>query len=226
MISNETVCSTWRLYVILDRAAAGGRDLAELARAAIRGGADVLQLRDKCAADDEFLRQAERVQAVAGRAGIPLIINDRIAIARSSGAAGVHLGQDDPPLAEARRALGPGAILGKSTHSLAQAVSAEREGADYIGCGPVYATPTKPAYEPVGLRLVSGVSRAVGVPVVCIGGIDETRLPDVLAAGGTRIAVVRAVCAAADPAEAARALKTMLVRVSREHGRTDRGSRS
>jgi thiamine-phosphate diphosphorylase len=196
--------------VILDRAAAAGRDLAVLAREAIRGGADVLQLRDKLATDDALLREAARIQAVAHPAGIPLIINDRIDVARRLGAAGVHLGQDDAPLVQARQALGTRAILGKSTHSAAQAVAAEQEGADYLGCGPLFGTPTKPSYKPVGLGLIGAMNRLVRVPVVCIGGIDQERLPRVLAAGATRVAVVRAVCAADDPAWAARALKEKL----------------
>jgi thiamine-phosphate pyrophosphorylase len=215
MKRNATACSDWRLYVIIDRAAAKGRDLAEVTEAAIRGGADVLQLRDKTAADDELRREAERLLPLARGAGIPLILNDRPQVARAAGADGVHLGQEDLPLAEARRLLGPRAILGKSTHRLEQALAADAEGADYIGWGPIFPTPTKPDYGSVGLALISEVTARVKVPVVCIGGIDPATLPQVVAAGAECVAVVRAVCGAADPEAAARALKRTLIQGSR-----------
>lgn len=215
MSSNAIVSSRWRLYVIVDRAAAGSRDLADLAAAAIRGGADVIQLRDKAAADKALLREAERLMRVTRPAGVPLIINDRPIIARVVGAAGVHLGQDDMGLSAARTLLGPGALLGKSTHSLDQALAAESEGADYIGCGPIFSTPTKPDYVHVGVDLISRVSARVRIPIVCIGGIDADTLPLALEAGAERIAVVRAVCAAPDPEAAARALKNRLAQPPR-----------
>ena len=215
MTPNATACSGWRLYVIIDRAAAKTRDLAEVAEAAIRGGADVLQLRDRSASDEALIEEARRLLRLTRRAGLPLIINDRPAVARVVGAEGVHLGQEDLPLAAARRLLGSDAILGKSTHSLAQALAAEAEGADYIGCGPVFATPTKPDYASVGVELIAAVRSRVRVPLVCIGGIDQATLPRILAAGAERVAVVRAVCGAADPEAAARALKQMLTQGSR-----------
>ena len=210
-----TACSRWRLYVIVDRTTAKTRDLAEVADAAIRGGADVLQLRDKAASDDELRREAERLLPLTRRAGIPLILNDRPDVAQAVGADGVHLGQDDRPLAAVRRQLGPRAILGKSTHSLEQAIAAEAEGADYIGYGPIFPTPTKPDYGSVGLALIGEVTTRIRIPVVCIGGIDPARLPQVVSAGAGCIAVVRAVCGAEDPEAAARALARMLREGSR-----------
>ena len=215
MTPNATVCSAWRLYVILDPAAARARDLADLAAAAIRGGADVLQLRDKAASDADLLAAARRVVPIAHGQGIPLIVNDRVHIARDAGADGVHLGQEDVPLRVARTLLGPAVILGKSTHSLEQALAAQEEGADYLGCGPVFATPTKPDSPGVGLEPVTRVMSAVQVPVVCIGGIDERTLPAVLAAGARAVAVVRAVCSADDPESAARGLADVLRQRSR-----------
>ena len=215
MSSNATACSRWRLYVIVDRATAKARDLAEVAEAAIRGGADVLQLRDKAASDETLARETERLLRLSRPAGVPLILNDRIEAARAAGADGVHLGQDDRPLAEARRLLGPRAILGKSTHSLEQALAAEAEGADYLGYGPIFPTPTKPDYRSVGLSLVSEVVARVRVPVVCIGGIDQATAPQVVAAGATCCAVVRAVCGAEDPEAAAHRLKRMLIQGGR-----------
>ncbi len=194
----------------MDGAAAAGRDLAGIAAAAIRGGADVIQLRHKSASETHMRASAERLLALTRPARIPLIINDHPAVAAQVGADGVHLGQDDLPLAEARKLLPPGAILGKSTHSLAQAIAAEKEGADYIGVGPIFATPTKPAYSQVGLSLIGQVRASVRVPFVCIGGIDAENLKDVLAAGGRCVAVVRAVSGAGDPTAAAAALKAQL----------------
>ena len=212
MSSNAPSCSAWRLYVILDRAAAGTRDLATLAQAAIRGGADVLQLRDKAASGDALLRETQRLLPIARAAGVPLIVNDRPDIALAAGADGVHLGQDDAPVAEARLLLGPHRLIGKSTHSLEQAVAADREPVDYLGLGPIFSTPTKPDYGSVGLDLISRARSTLTHPVVCIGGIETANLDSILAAGGLRVAVVRAVCAAADPEAAARTLKRLLTR--------------
>lgn len=208
--------SKCRLYVIIDRAASGGRDLADVASAAVRGGADVLQFRDKTASARAFLQEAERLLSVARRADVPLIINDRVDIACAVGADGVHLGQDDLPLAAARRVLGPGRLIGRSTHSLEQARDAEAEGADYIGCGPMFQTPTKPDYGSVGTELIGRVTDTVRIPVVCIGGIDRGNLAAVLEAGADRVAVVRAVCAAGDPESAARELKQALEQFHRQ----------
>ena len=204
---NVTPCSAWQLYVIVDRDASGGRDMAAIAAAAIRGGADVLQLREKRATNAQVRRDAERLLALTRAAGIPLIINDRIEVARETGADGVHLGQQDPPVAQARRLLGPDRLIGKSTHSLEQALAAEADGASYIGLGPVFPTPTKPEYGSIGPGLIPQVTARLGIPVVCIGAIGLDTLQPVLEAGAGCVAVVRAVCAAEDPEAAARALK-------------------
>ena len=210
MTSNATPCSNWRLYVIVDRAACGTKDPADLAARAIRGGADVIQWRDKSATSRSLLETARRLLAVTRPAGIPLIINDRVDVAHAAQADGVHLGQEDLPLQAARQILGPGRLIGQSTHSLEQATRAEQEGADYIGVGPIFATPTKPDYPQVGLSLIREVSSRVRVPCVCIGGIDADNASRVMEAGGQRVAVVRAVCAADDPEEAAKALKRLV----------------
>ena len=207
---NVTSFSHCRLYVIIDRAAAGDRDLVDVASAAIRGGADVLQLRDKTASPRKFLEEAECLLSVTRRAGIPLIINDRVDVAHAVGADGVHLGQEDLPLAAARRILGFERLIGQSTHSLEQACTAAAEGADYLGCGPIFPTPTKPGSGSVGTALIRPVIQAVRIPVVCIGGIDAGNIAQVLEAGADRVAIVRAVCAAEDPEAAARALKHQL----------------
>jgi thiamine-phosphate pyrophosphorylase len=212
MISSASSCSTWRLYAVIDASACGARDVGEVAAAAIRGGADVIQLRHKTATTRALLPLARRLVAVTGAAGVPLIINDRVDVTALTDAAGVHLGQDDTPVAEARRQLGPRCLIGKSAHTLEQALAAQAEGADYIGVGPVFATPTKPDYPPVGLALVRQVQAAgLRVPAVCIGGIDASNAAEVVRAGGSCLAVVRAICVSPDPESAARTLKRLIV---------------
>lgn len=210
MTPNARSCSAWRLYVIIDPSVAAGRPLAGVAAQAIRGGADAIQLRDKQASARQLLDAARRLLAVTRPAGIPLIVNDRVDVALAAGADGVHLGQDDLPLAEARRILGPARLIGQSTHSLEQALTAERDGADYIGVGPIFPTPTKPSYGSVGTALIRLVAGRVRVPAVCIGGIDSRTIHEALAAGAGAIAVVRAVCGADDPEAAARRLTEAL----------------
>ena len=211
MTWNAMSCSSWRLYVIVDRVAVGNRNLAEVATAAIHGGADVIQLRDKHATTRSLFEEAKRLLPLTRAAAIPLIINDRADIAHAVGADGVHLGEDDLPVKDARRLLGEDRIIGTSTHSLEQAMRAEAEGADYIGFGPIFPTPTKPDYESIGVTLIKQVMRQVRIPIVCIGGIDSANLPQVIQAGAERVAVVRAVCSAADPESAARTLKAAIV---------------
>lgn len=210
MKPNATFSSDSRLYVIVDRAAAGSRDLTEIAQAAVRGGADLLQLRDKQASARALLREARRLLPIARAAKIPLIINDRPDVARAAEADGVHLGQDDLPLKEARAILGPGRLIGISTHTLEQALAADIEQADYLGFGPIYGTPTKPDAPPVGLSLIPELASMVSIPFFCIGGIDATTLPDVLVKGAHGAAVVRAVCGAGDPEAATRHLKDQI----------------
>jgi len=212
---NSSTPADWRLYVIVDRAAIGNRDLVEVASAAIRGGADVIQLRDKAASTGRLLDEAQQLLRLTQRAGVPLIINDRVDVTYTVGADGVHLGQDDLPVGAARNMLGAGRLIGKSTHSLAQAIAAQAEGADYIGFGPIFPTPTKPEYDSIGTAFVRQVAQQVRLPIICIGGIDERTLPQVMQRGAERVAVVRAVCSAKDPETAARELKTTLTQFSR-----------
>ena len=220
-MSNATSCSAWRLYVIVDPAAARGRDLAQIAAQAIRGGADAIQLRDKTDPVRQVIEQAERLLAVTRPAAVPLIINDRIDVAVACGADGVHVGQDDLPVSVARQLLGPDRIIGKSTHTLPQALEAEREGVDYLAVGPIYPTPTKPDSRSVGRELIAQVRAKIRSPLVVIGGIEEGTLPAVLQAGAVCVAVVRSVCGADDPEGAARTLKRMLTQFGREGVQSD-----
>ena len=210
MRSKKGLCRDWKVYVIADREAAGGRDLSEVVRSAIFGGADVIQLRDKKAPDRELCATASELLKITRAGGVPLIINDRILVAAEVKADGVHLGQEDEGLKAARRALGKKAIVGRSTHSPEQALKAQEEGFDYIGVGPVFATPTKPAYQPVGLEFVRFASGNIRIPFVAIGGIDEKNLKMVKAAGARAVAVVRAVMASQDPKLATETLRGIM----------------
>ena len=203
-----------RLYVIVDRAALGGRDPVEVASAAIRGGADCIQWRDKKAPDAEFLKFAQFLRALTREQGSLFVVNDRVAIAMRVEAVGVHLGHEDLPVREVRALVGRSLAVGRSTHSLKEARQAQLDGADYIGVGPVFATPTKPDYPAVGLELLRQVKGVIQIPWVAIGGIDQATLPLVLSAGSTRVAVVRAVAGAPDPEAAARQFKQQLLSVS------------
>ena len=194
-----------RLYVVTS--AAHTRERTEdVVRAAVAGGADVVQLRRKGDDGLETFRLAERCRRITAEAGALLVINDRLDIAMGVDADGVHLGQDDLPLEVARR-LWPGHIVGRSTHSIGQALAAQAEGADYAGVGPVYATPTKPGRPATGLEFVSAVARTVAIPWVAIGGVDAGTIDAVLRAGARAVAVVRAVTDADDPEHAARTLR-------------------
>ena len=207
---NDISASAWRLYVIIDGSTASDRDVAQLAQQAVDGGADVLQLREKAVSTRQLLDDAQGLLRITQSARVPLIINDRVDVAAAVGADGVHLGQDDLPVALARQLLGPGRLIGKSTHSLEQALAADREGVDYIAVGPIFPTPTKPDAPSVGLALIAQVTAQVRRPTVVIGGIEEQTLTAVLAAGAHCVAVVRAVCGADEPGAATRRLKRAL----------------
>ena len=213
MTWNACSTSDWRLYVILDAGVLRGRDVVEVARAAMDGGADVLQYRDKTGSAREMLRQVERLVPVCRDADVPLIVNDHLDIARLAGAAGVHLGQDDLPVAKARMLAGERMWIGQSTHSVEQLERAAAEPVTYIAVGPVFPTPTKPTYDSIGLSLIREAAQRLRHPWLAIGGIDLTNIDQVLEAGATRVAVVRAVAGAEDITSAARAIKQRL----REH---------
>jgi thiamine-phosphate pyrophosphorylase len=197
------------LYVILTRNVAG-RDLVEVARAALRGGADGLQFREKSGSDRDFLALARQLREVTRESQALLLINDRPDVALLADADGVHLGQDDLPPRAARRLLGPEKIIGVTANTVELAVQAEAEGADYVGCGAMFASATKPEREVVGPARFAEVVRAVRIPVFAIGGIDLGRLDTLLGAGATRIAVSSAIVAAEDVEAAARAFRQKL----------------
>lgn len=164
----------------------------------------MIQLRDKEASDEELTHLAKEILKVTRSKNVPLIVNDRVRVAGLSGAQGVHLGQNDGPLKEARLVLGDAAIIGRSTHSREQIIEAQEEGFDYIGVGPVFSTPTKPGVASVGLDLVRFAAQNIRIPFVAIGGINESNASQVREAGATAVAVVRAVIDSKDPESAAR----------------------
>jgi thiamine-phosphate pyrophosphorylase len=186
-------------------------DLTALAEAVLAAGVDVIQLRDKQAEAGPLLEAAALLRRAADRHGALLAVNDRADVALAAGADVLHLGQDDLPMAWARRVLGEGVLLGRSTHDLEQARAAVAEGWDYLAVGPVWPTATKPGRPAVGTGLVAAVAALdPPVPWFAIGGIDRGNLGEVTAAGASRVVVVRAVADAPDPAAAAAELRRRL----------------
>ncbi len=199
-----------RLYLVCD-STPGGRPLSDVLRAAIAGGVDIVQLRDKRLSDDELTAVARVARPLCERLGALLIVNDRPAVALQAGADGVHVGQEDMPVARVRELVGPDMLIGLSTHTPQEIDAADvRRGLDYIGVGPVHATPTKPGRPAVGLDLVRCAAARAGVPFFAIGGIDAGNAAAAIEAGAQRIAVLRAIAEVADPERAARALRRLL----------------
>ena len=210
-----------RLYLVCPqaRARAGDpqgaraeRDLPELVRAAVAGGVDIVQLREKHLPDEELAALARTIHAVCERAGALLIVNDRPLVARDGGADGVHVGQEDMPVGEVRELLGPQMLIGLSTHAPEEIDAQDATLADYIGVGPVHETPTKPGRAAVGLELVRYAAAHARRPFFAIGGLDAGNLPPVLGAGARRVVVLRAVADAEDPQSAALELRERLER--------------
>ncbi len=189
-----------RLYAILDLGYVDGARIEERAGDLLAGGADLLQLRAKGHDREDILNLAKRLQPLCRAAGVPFIVNDHPSIAREVDADGVHLGQDDGSLQEAREETGGTLLVGRSTHSLAQARAAREEGADYIGFGPLFPTPTKEGRPGIGLENIAAAENSVGIhiPMFCIGGIKARNLGEVLGAGARRVVVVSGLLQAAD----------------------------
>ncbi|HEU4963436.1 MAG TPA: thiamine phosphate synthase [Bacilli bacterium] len=200
-----------RLYVITGQAFMQGRSLEEVITAAIRGGADAIQLREKEFTGRELLAAGHLLRRVTREHGVRLIINDRIDVAKAVDADGVHLGQSDLPIEVARAILGPGKIVGLSTHNVEEAVAAECAGADYIGLGPMKPTQTKLDTEPVvGPSGVQAVRAQVRLPIVAIGGIKEADVGEIIRNGANAVAVVSAVIGSDDPEAAAKTLRALV----------------
>lgn len=209
-----------RLYLVCD-GAPSGRDPAALLPGAMAGGVDIVQLREKTLDDERLLALARLARELCERHGALFVVNDRPLVAREAGADAVHVGQDDMPVSEVRELVGPDMLIGLSTHApaeidaVAAGTSADRPSTgparpDYIGVGPVHATPTKPGRPAVGLELVRYATAHAPVPFFAIGGIDAQNLGEVLAAGARRVCVLRAIADAVDPERAARELRGLI----------------
>ena len=204
--------SRWRphllLHLVTDAALCGPRGVEAVVAAAVRGGVTCVQLREKTLDTRPFVERARALKALLAPLGVPLIINDRLDVALASGADGVHVGQHDMRVDDVRRWLGPEALVGLSIESTGQLDAAEHEPVDYYGISPVFATPTKTdTAAALGLDGLAALRARTRRPLVAIGGIHVGNAPDVMAAGANGLAVVSALCAAPDPAEAARSLR-------------------
>src|SRR5215218_2649028 len=204
MSARERIGSA-RLYLVCD-----ARPRAFL-EAALRGGVDVIQLRDKMLGDADLIAAAREFRAAADRFRALFVLNDRPDLVAACDADGVHVGQDDGGVAEARAVVGPDRIVGRSTHAPDQGAAADADAdVDYLAVGPVHETPTKPGRPAAGTEYVEWAAANVAKPWFAIGGLDTTNVGEVVAAGASRIVVVRAIAAAADPEAAARELRTAL----------------
>lgn len=196
------------LYLVTDRTRTAGRPLLDVVDAALQGGVDAVQLREKDLSGAALFELACRLRELTRRYGVRLLINDRIDIALAVGADGVHLPVDSFAPADARRLLGAGAVVGASTHSVEQALNAAAGGADFVVFGPVFDTPSKRAFgAPLGLDALAKVTEAVPLPVLAIGGVTADRVRSVRQCGAAGVAVIAAILAADDPRAAAAALR-------------------
>ncbi|MFN8545970.1 MAG: thiamine phosphate synthase [Candidatus Binatia bacterium] len=196
-----------RLLLVTDRHATGGRDLLAIVTAALDAGLPAVQLREKDLSGRSLTALAERLRTVTARTGALLIVNDRVDVALAVGADGVHLGSGSLPVAIARRLVGPGPLIGVSTHAPEEVVAAAAAGADLAVFGPVWATPSKAQYgPPQGTARLASAAHAAAIAVLAIGGVTRAEVPAARAAGAAGVAVIRAILAADDPGAATRAL--------------------
>lgn len=212
MTWQKRVFEDFRLYAVTDLNSKNPEELRKI-ESAYAGGADIIQLRSKTLCDAALIRLGLKMRQCANRYRKLLFINDRIDVALAVQADGVHLGQEDMPLVVAQKIAsqaGAEFLFGKSTHDIRQALAAVKEGADYIGVGPVFKTPTKPNARAVGLRFVRQAAKRIRIPWVAIGGINLENAPRVLDAGAYRIAVVRAIFSQPNPKQAAQQLAKLL----------------
>jgi thiamine-phosphate pyrophosphorylase len=198
-----------RLYLVCG-AAPDASALPDLLRGAIAGGVEIVQLREKRLADDELAAVANAAKALCERLGALLIINDRPVVAVEVGADGVHVGQEDMPVAEVRELVGPEMLIGLSTHAPEEINAVDPTLVDYIGVGPIHETPTKLGRPAVGLELIRYAAAHAPVPFFAIGGLDASNLGETLEAGAERVCVLRAIAAAEDPEQAARTLRELI----------------
>ena len=202
--------SECRLYGIIDLGYVERHDAAHVLEQMIEGGVDLIQLRGKNKSIRELIDLSAELHELTAKSSTPLIVNDHAEIAKRVPVEGVHVGQEDDPIEIVRQEVGRDLLIGKSTHSLEQAHAAEREGADYIGFGPIFTTPTKPDYAPIGLEDVRRVHAEVNLPIFCIGGINVDNLQSVIDAGAKRVVMVSALLKAHNIVDYARCATDML----------------
>jgi thiamine-phosphate pyrophosphorylase len=201
----------WSLYLVTDRRLSSPRSIDEIVRAALRGGVTAVQLREKGCATRDFVDLARALKAILAPVGVPLVINDRIDVALAACADGVHIGQSDMGYRDARRLLGPDAIIGLSVETGEQAEHAASLDVDYLGVGPIFPTPTKTDAAPAwGVERLAALRRTSRHVLVAIGGVNRENAGAVIRAGADGIAAASAICAAPDPEQAARELRTAI----------------
>jgi thiamine-phosphate pyrophosphorylase len=206
----------WAVYLVTDPVLVGTRSLLEVVAAAIRGGVRVVQYREKSASTRVMVDAAADLASLCRRMGAAFLVNDRIDVALAVDADGVHVGQDDMPVAIARRLLGPDKLLGVSVHNEYQIRQAELDGADHVSLSPIFATATKPDHQrPLGLEGVRSLARDALVPVIAIGGIHSGNAADVIRAGARGVCVVSAIICTPDPEQAARDLRRTVAEAQR-----------
>ncbi|MCX5710689.1 MAG: thiamine phosphate synthase [Candidatus Omnitrophica bacterium] len=210
MKSKKRLLRESRLYLILDKKTLGRRSLPAVTGKLKNSGFGVLQLRDKASSKIKVLKEAFLLSRLLAKSKTLFIINDHPDIAAICGADGVHLGQSDYSIRMARRMLGNNMIIGVSCHSFKQALQAQKNGADYIGIGPVFSTPTKPEYKPIGLKELGKLRGRIRIPYFAIGNINKSNLESLLAIGAKRAAFCRAILKSKNPARETKELKELI----------------
>jgi len=208
------------LYIITDQRISHVKSHLEVAEAVLAGGATVIQFRDKEMEDSEAIEVCRKIYELTKKKGIPFIVNDRVEVAKIVKADGVHLGQEDQSLDFARKILNQNQIIGISVETVEQAIKAEKEGADYLGVGPIYTTATKlDAGRELGVARLKEIKEAVNIPVIAIGGINENNLEEVLKVGADGVAIISAVVGAPDITQACRKLKNKIEYIKKRLGK-------
>lgn len=200
----------YSLYLCTDRNCMDGRDFYRIVEQAVQGGCTLVQLREKNLGTREFIQAAKGIKAITDKYNIPLIINDRVDICLAVDAAGVHLGQEDMPVSDARKLLGSEKIIGCSAHNIEEALLAEKDGADYLGVGAIFTTATKKDTVATSIHTLREICEKVKLPVVAIGGVKEENVKELTGTNISGIAVVSAIMAAKEPKIAAQHLQTMV----------------
>lgn len=211
-MDTKEMLSQVQLYVIADRNMCGDRDIEDVVCEALDGGAQMIQYRDKESDDEQFLQTTWSLKAVCRERNVPLIVNDRVGIAVKTDVDGVHLGQEDLPVVEARDMLGCDKIIGKSARSVLQAKEAEAEGADYVGLGPIFQTFSKEIDKPIGVDVIRRAEESLNIPFFAIGGVNLDNLDQIVRVGGKRIAVISALVLSDDVRSSAAGLLERLRR--------------